>query len=311
MLKRQTIIALGVAVLLGLAAVYFANIFISGNEQRARAATAGTVKVAVAAVPLTYGTDLTPEKIRFINYPANNVPAGSFSDMSQLLPMGKKRAALIQMAANEPILKGKITGEGMGASIAALLPPGKRAASVRINDVSGVSGFVQPNDSVDVLVTRKVLGNQRDVQVTDVLLQDVRVLAIGQDAKGQDGKPQVAKTATLEVDPLDAQKLALAQQIGSLSLVLRKPGQQENSPLVETVSLDDLRYNVYGGTRFTPQPLPVSFAAPAPAVAPAARLRRAIPAVQPKRTAPKPPANNVEVFRGMERSNYEVGRYGS
>ncbi len=82
-----------------------------------------------------------------------------------------------------------------------------------------------------------------------MLLQNVRVIAIDQQAKNADGSPKVAKTATLEVAPLDAQKLALAQQVGDLSLVLRKPGEQ-NNPVVETVSLNDLRYNMYGGARY-------------------------------------------------------------
>ena len=124
-----------------------------------------------------------------------------------------------------------------------------RAASVRINDVSGVAGFVQPNDSVDVLITRQTPGENNNTQLTDVLLQNVRVIAIDQEAKNADGSPKVAKTATLEVNPIDAQKLALAQQIGDLSLVLRKPGEQ-NNPVVETVSMNDLRYNMYGGARY-------------------------------------------------------------
>ena len=161
---------------------------------------------------------------------------------------GRKRVALMPIAVNEPILTGKISAVGAGASIAALLPDGMRAASVRINDVSGVAGFVQPNDSVDVLITRQ-LPNEANSQVTDVLLQNVRVIAIDQEAKNADGTPKVAKTATLEVNPIDSQKLALAQQVGDLSLVLRKPGEN-NNPVVETVAMNDLRYNMYGGARY-------------------------------------------------------------
>jgi pilus assembly protein CpaB len=125
------------------------------------------------------------------------------------------------MSVNEPILAGKISAPGAGASIAALLPDGMRAATVRIDDVSGVAGFVQPNDSVDVLITRQVQGAAGAQQVTDVLLQNVRVLAIDQQAKNPDGTPKVGRTATFEVAPLDAQKLALGSQPGSLRLVLR------------------------------------------------------------------------------------------
>src|SRR5207244_8837890 len=79
--------------------------------------------------------------------------------------------------------------------------------------------------------------------------QSCRASASGKWATKDAGAPQVAKTAPLEVDPIDAQKLALAQEVGSLSLVLRKPGEQ-NNPVVETVSMNDLRYNIYGGARY-------------------------------------------------------------
>jgi pilus assembly protein CpaB len=243
MFSRQTLIALGLALVLGLAAVFLANSFLTGREQAAY--QGATTKVAVAASPLVYGTDITPDKIRFVDYPNSSLPAGVFTNAAQLIPPGKKRIALLPMGLNEPILSTKISGIGQGASIAALLPEGMRAASVRINDVSGVAGFVQPNDSVDVLITRNV-DNQ---QLTDVLLQNVRVIAIDQQARNAEGSPKVGRSATLEVNPVDAQKLALAQEVGTLSLVLRKSGEQ-NNPVVETISMNDLRYNMYGGARY-------------------------------------------------------------
>jgi pilus assembly protein CpaB len=206
------------------------------------------------------------------------------------------------IALNEAILASKLAGEGLGPSIAYLLPDGMRAAAVRVNDVSGVAGFIQPMDTVDVLITRQVPGADAR-QVTDVLLQAVKVIAIDQNAQDADGKPVIAKTATLEVNPMDAQKLALAQNVGSLSLVLRKPGEEQDLGRVATVSLEDLRYSYYGGAR------PVPAAAPAnPATASAPRravVRRPAPVVR------RPVTNNVEVVRGTTGSNYEVGGYGS
>ena len=303
MMRRQTLIALGVAVVLGLFAVYLANVFLSQTERQAAVTPQGMVKVAVAAIPLDYGVEITPDKIRFADYPASSIPPGSFRNLSELLPAGKRRVALRPILVNEPILASKISGEGQGASIAALLPDGKRAAAVRLNDVSGVAGFVQPNDSVDVLITRQVAGAANDAQLTDVLLQNVRVIAIDQDAKGADGKPTLAKTATLEVDPVDAQKLALAQQVGQLSLVLRKPGEEQNNPTLETVSLQDLRYSLYGGAR---QPRPASYGT-APVRRPVV-VRRAAPVV---RAPPRPTTSNVQIVRGTEGNSYEVGDYGS
>lgn len=301
MIKRQSLIAIGIALVLGLFTVYLANIFLSNTEERAKVADVGMTRVAVAAVPLDYGMPLTPEKIRFVDFPKDSVPPGAFSDLRQLMPAGKTRVALRPILTNEPILASKVTGDGQGASIASLLPDGMRAAAVRVNDVSGVAGFVQPNDAVDVLITRQMPGG--DQQVTDVLLQNVRIIAMDQNAKAADGSPAIAKTATLEVTPVDSQKLALAQQVGTLSLVLRKPGLEQNSGYVSTVSLRDLRYGLYGGVRP---------AAMAPAVA-RAPIRRAAPTRAPRPVAavPSRSLNSVEVVRGTQGSNYEVGDYGS
>ncbi len=306
-MNRRTIIALGVALVLGLVAVFLANSFLIGTQRRAE--LSGSTRVAVAAVPLAYGTELTPDKIRFVDFPNTSLPAGSFTSLAALLPEGKRRAALLPIQINEPILAGKISGEGLGASIAALLPDGKRAAAVRINDVSGVAGFVQPNDSVDVLITRSAVGqNNSGQQVTDVLLQNARVIAIDQDAKGEDGKPAVAKTATLEVTPLDAQKLALGQQIGQLSLVLRKPGDDQNNMTVETVSLNDLRYNRFGSSVGAASADAMSLAAKTISTpVPVRVIRRTVIRTT---AAPRKKTDSIEVVRGTKGDSYEVGAHG-
>jgi len=305
--NRQTLIALGVALVLGLAAVFLANSFLSGTERKA--ALNGTTKVAVATAPMAYGTDITADKVRFVDYPNSSLPQGAFSNAAQLMPTGKRRVALLPIGINEPILASKISAEGQGASIAALLPDGMRAATVAINDVSGVAGFVQPNDSVDVLITRTMPGGVGNSQLTDVLLQNVRIIAMDQESKNADGSPKVAKTATLEVSPVDAQKLALAQTVGTLSLVLRKPGEQKN-PVVETVSMNDLRYNMYGGARYPAPAVVGSFgamSAPAPQVSearPVVRVRRQTVAPAKRRPAPK---NDVEIYHGTKSEQVKVG----
>jgi pilus assembly protein CpaB len=134
-------------------------------------------------------------------------------------------------------------------------------------------------------------------QITDVLLQDVKVLAMGARTQGADGKPIAARNATFQVDPLAAQKLALAQEIGSLGLVLRKPGQAQDTPFVETVSLNDLRYGRFGS-------------APRPAAAAPAVVTRAVAPRRPApKAAPKPQGKNIEVIRGTTGNDYQVGDY--
>lgn len=312
--SRQTLLALGVAALLGIVAVILANAFLSKSEEEAYAG--GTTRIAVATAPLAFGTDITPDKVRFVDYPRSSLPPGAFTNARELMPAGAKRVALLPIAVNEPILASKISAQGQGASIAALLPPGKRAAAVRINDVSGVAGFVQPNDSVDVLITRQLATTSNDnVQVTDVLLQNVRVIAIDQQARNADGTPRVAKTATLEVEPLAAQKLALAQEVGTLSLVLRKPGETDN-PVVETVSMNDLRYNIYGGARYPAPAVVGSFgAATAASVDRAASTvarapRRPTPARASAAPRPSPSGNQIEVYRGTVSNQVRVGGNG-
>jgi pilus assembly protein CpaB len=296
-MRRQSLIALGIALVLGLVAVYLANTFLTTSEKRVEQAQVGLTKVAVAAVPLDYGVDITPDKVKFVDFPTASLPPGAFNQFGQLVPAGKRRVVLRPMQVNEPILASKLAGEGLGASIAYLLPDGMRAAAVRVNDVSGVAGFVGPSDAVDVLITRQ-MGER---QATDVLLQNIRVIAIDQNATGANGQPILGKTATLEVTPIDAQKLALAQQIGSLSLILRKAGAEQDFAAVRTVGFDDLRYSYYGA-----RPT-VAVATPGPA-RPRVSVARA-----PRRpvAAPVRRSNSVEVVRGTAGSNYEVGGYGS
>ena len=310
-MKRQTIIALGVALILGVVAVFLANTYLSGREKQIAASPEGLVPVAVAAMPLAYGADVTPDKIKFVNYPQASLPPGVYRSMAELLPAGKRRVALRPIQVNQPLLAADLSGEGQNASIAALLPDGMRAATVRINDVSGVAGFVKPNDTVDVLITRDI-GQNREQQLTDVLLQNIRVIAMDQDAAGADGKPVVSKTATLEVSPLDAQKLALGQQAGQLSLVLRKPGEEQNIAAVNTVNMNDLRYSYYS-TRPSMGGTPAAYVPTA-----AERRARLARLSQPRRAAPsrapvsapvKPATKSVDVTRGTETSTYEVGGY--
>jgi pilus assembly protein CpaB len=316
MLTRQSWIALGVAIVLGLVAVYIANAYLTGKQKQS--ALSGTTKVAVASMPMDFGNVITPDKVRYVDYPNRSIPTGAFQNTAQLLPEGQKRYALMPIGVNEPILATKISASGKGASIAALLPEGMRAATVRINDVSGVAGFVQPNDTVDVLITRSPGG---EGQVTDVLLQNVRIMAIDQQSRNPDGSPKVARTATLQVTPIDAQKLALAQEAGNLSLVLRKPGEQDN-PVVETVSTNDLRYNLYGGARYPAPAVVGGFGGLASSMSGAMNRSAALisaPRPRPRATvrhatheavAHAPPVDtgsNVQVYRGTTSNSYQVG----
>jgi len=200
--------------------------------------------VIVAARALAFGTKLTDNALRETSWPAGSVPEGTFSSKQALVSASGDRVVLSAIAENEPILAAKVTAPGQRASLSVVIEEGKKAVTIRVDDVLGVAGFVQPDDRVDILLTRRAsrTGNNSGGEgsaYTDVLLQDVRVLAIDQLA---DRKTQAtpAKAVTVEVDTADAQKLVLAASVGQLSLALRRAGwtQQMTSP--QRVGIDDL-----------------------------------------------------------------------
>ena len=174
--------------------------------------------VVVAAVPLEFGMPLERGNLKVIQWPADAVPTGVFASVDDLVGEDEPRVVLRAVEQNEPLLPGKVSGFGGRASLSAVIAGGKRATTIRVNDVNGVAGFVLPGDRVDVMLTRN---NSSGELVTDVLLQTVRVLAVDQDHNPESEQPVVAKAVTLEVSPNQAQKLALASQLGSLSLALR------------------------------------------------------------------------------------------
>jgi pilus assembly protein CpaB len=155
---------------------------------------------------------------------------------------GGRRVALAAIEPNEPMLRSKITGPGQRATLSAMLRDGLKAVTIRVNDVDGVGGFVLPGDHVDVELTRQV--DKRNA-TNEVVLQGVRVLAIDQIADERLEKPAVVKAVTLEVDVIGGQKLALASSVGTLSLVLRKAGEN-NAEYARRITLSDL------GTPSTP-----------------------------------------------------------
>ena len=139
---------------------------------------------------------------------------------------GKKRTVLSSIEKNEPVLKWKISGPGQRASLSALISDnGMKAVTIRVDEVKGVAGFVLPGDRVDIFLTRRQTSGEGAQQFTDLLLQNVKVLAVGQIADDREDKPKLVKAVTVEVSPIDAQKLILAKSAGRLSLALRRAGE--------------------------------------------------------------------------------------
>ena len=162
-------------------------------------------------------------------------PSPRFSD----IVAGGRRVVLAAIEANEPVLALKITGAGQRATLSALVKPGMKAVTIRVNDVEGVGGFVLPGDRVDVVLTRQL---EKGNATTQVVLQNTRVLAVDQTADERAAKATVAKSVTLEVDTVDAQKLWLSSSVGSLSLLLRNAGETAEVR-TRKVTLNDLGTN--------------------------------------------------------------------
>jgi len=234
-------IMIGVAAVFGLLAVFIANSWLSyQTEQRMRSLEANKQPVigdtlVVAARPLRFGTELSPSVLREIAWPDAAAPAGSFKKIEQVMA-GGRRVVLTAIEPNEPVLASKITGSGQRATLSAMLDQGMKAVTVRVNDVDGVAGFVLPGDRVDIVVTQQM---EKNVALSDVVLQNTRVLAIDQLADERTDKPSVVKAVTLEVDMTGAQKLMLATRVGNLSLALRKAGDAEamNTRLITLADL--------------------------------------------------------------------------
>lgn len=180
------------------------------------------VPVVVAATDLTFGTKLDRAQLRIAKYPKESLPAGAFSDIDSVAGQTTK----IFLAGKEPITATKLSSRGGGLSM--LVRPGFRATSLEVNQVSGVSGFVLPGDRVDVLATVDGRGADQEA-VTRTILQNAEVLASGQKTTQQDNKPITVQAVTILVDPMGAEKLALALHEGKLHLVLRNPEDSDTT----------------------------------------------------------------------------------
>jgi pilus assembly protein CpaB len=239
--RASTIVMIGFAVLFGLLAVFLAQSWLSNQaDARLRSLEAqkkplATQTIVVASKPLRYGNELTAQVLQEIPWVEQALPAGAFAQISDVLS-GGKRVVLAAIEVNEPILSVKITGPGQRATLSAVLHEGMKAVTIRVNDVEGVAGFVLPGDRVDIALTRL---DGKGGANTDVVLQNAQVLAIDQSADERTAAPSVAKSVTLEVDTVAAQKLGLAAQLGSLSLMLRKAGETGSQKSLR-VSLKDL-----------------------------------------------------------------------
>ncbi len=320
-MRMRAIWMLGLALLLAVGSVYLARNWLENQVQpvivkEQKAPEIPITKVVVAGTGLQFGNVLRREHIRLADWPAAAVPPGSFTSIDELLDGQEERVVMRPIEPNEPILKSKVSGFGGRAILSSMIAPKMRAMTIRINDVTGVAGFVLPGDRVDMILTRERGGSP----ITDILLQNIKVLGIDQDANQNRQSPGVVRAMTFEVTPTQSQKLVLAQQVGTLSLALRHTTNVE-AIQPQTVSLRDLRV---GEANIPQQPEPTSMqlteavAEEAPTKIVPKKVVRASQPAKPvvvgsrsdstvvTRTNKKDPLSAVRIVRALQSTRYEV-----
>jgi pilus assembly protein CpaB len=277
-MRGNNLIILVVALVFGgLAAILARNWLVSHTQSTAAEGT-----IVIAAAPLAFGTEITAEKVREVPWSSAAPLEGAFTTTQELLKDGR-RMSLATIARNSPILRSNVTAPGQRATLSSMLDPGKRAVTVRVDDVRGVAGFIQPGDRVDVVLIRTEAESRSHESSSDVILQSAKVLAIDQVTGERTELPTIAKAVTLEVNPEDAQKILLATNIGRLSLILRQPAEAGGDQ-VHRVTERDLSD--------TPAPRPAAAApvaqAPPPAAPAPSRMKR------------------ITIWHGMTSKDYET-----
>ncbi|WP_082531910.1 MULTISPECIES: Flp pilus assembly protein CpaB [unclassified Phenylobacterium] len=233
-MRVGTIVSLGASAALGLGALFVAKVALPARSNvavaAAPAAVVSGVSVIVASKDIKYGERLDASHLKRVQVPRDAAPAGAFASVEQVLAQdnGGAPVALMPILAREALLPTKLSGPGARPSVAAEIGPGMRAYTIGVSDISGVGGHALPGDRVDVVLMRNLSDdNTRKVLQAEVVIQNVRVLGVDLNADPTSNKPEAPSTATLEVSVRDAQKLAVAADLGSLSLALRALGQAE------------------------------------------------------------------------------------
>lgn len=297
--RRYTLVFYG-AVLLAATATWGAYRTIAAMRAGARIATQ---PVVVANKDLPEGIAIDRLALSTRQWPVATVPAGAFSSLDSAVG----RVTRVAVFAGEPIVPGRLAPSGSGPGLEIKIPPGQRAMAVRINDVAGISGLLQPNSRVDVMVTLASGMSTTDKQIAKVFMENMRVLSVGTEVqRGADGKPISATTVTLGVTPQEAERLAVAMNQGSIQLVLRGYGDPDSVKTSGATSSDVLAQLRSGA-------LAPRVAAVQPAVRRAGPRRVAVQAAPaPPVVAPRPVQPDsvvVQVYRGGKptREKFEKG----
>jgi pilus assembly protein CpaB len=211
------------ALVAGSAAVFLVKVYL--DQARARTATAitDTEPVVVAARDLQIAQVLEPGHLEVVPWPEGRTPAGSYAKVEDLIGHSVES----RLVAGEPILASKLADPERGTGLASIITEGMRAMTISVDRVVGVSGFLQPGDYVDVITT---MGVDKEIEealdteparVSKIVLQNIRVLAVGEHLSTEGRQAVQVRAVTLEVLPEESERLALASLHGTIQLTMR------------------------------------------------------------------------------------------
>ena len=254
-MKRARVLVLAIALIAALGAAWIAKGIVSAPPKVQQVEkTVGAVDVLVAARDINLGDSVSADDFRWQQWPSEGLASGLISKASDPEAPTKLSGAIARASfiAGEPIKEQKLIKTSEGGVMAAILPSGMRAISTPIREETSAGGFILPNDRVDVILTHKIRVGNKEEPVSEAVLRNVRVLAIGQTLEQQGGeKVATGKTATLELTPPQAETLALAQSIGEISLSLRSladaaPNQAESAAKIGDAANGSVKMLKYG-----------------------------------------------------------------
>lgn len=250
-------------------------------------------RIVVAAADLTEGHVIVAADVRLAELPAANLPPGAFTIVDSVIG----RVTRVAVFATEALVPGRLAPVGSGAGLEVKITPGKRAMAVRIDDVVGLSGLIQPNSRVDVLVTMKRDETSGQQERAKLFMSNMRVLSVGsQIERAADGRPIQQTTAALEVTPAEAEQLAVATNQGKIQLVLRGYGDPD-TVATAGASMRDISLGRSAPVQSEPAPR-----RSAPRRVTPAPVRRETLFIAPQTTAPvtRPRADSsvIQVYRG-------------
>ena len=303
MRNKRLIIALLAAVVFGLVAAVSVSRYLAS----AQAYTKNLSNVVVAKVEIPIGSRIVAEQLTVAQFPKSVAPDGTFAVIDEKL-LG--RVAVIRIAPREPVTESRLAPVGSAGGLQSVIPDGFRAMTVKVDDVVGVSGFIQPGTLVDVVVTIVPPDTEKQRErVSKIVLQNIKVLASGQniDKPKNEKETERVKAVTLQVTPEQAEKLALASSEGRLQLVMRNSVDQsdEVTPGANKVTL-------LAGEKALPVPEPglgpKNGEKPRTAVARRPKPRPVSASSNAAATTPQPPPvqrPSIEVIEGAKKKNVD------